>query len=288
MENIMRPTRWLLPLVLFAALAGASPTPPAAAPKPAPWLSMRAVGGLQLSPTITIDAAGLAQVQAVSSEGNIDYSTQLTPGEFAWIKFLVSQANFADNPGRKFVGADVAEKTITLVAGGKTQTAKFAVDSTFTPLVDCLYKLLNQARAIADLKRGSTYTVDGGVNPLLAAPKVLQPRACVEPLREHLLKKSLQNDNWALEALAYVTTPEEFAGTIAQYVAGSQGKDRRILFETICGHPYYANIPKSQLQAYWPLLRAERDALKSRPSPAEDALQVIRAIDGVYSYLFPR
>ena len=284
----MRPTPWFVPLFLFAALAGASPTPPASTPKPAPWLTFRAVGGLQLSPTITIDAAGLAHVEALASEGNIDYSTQLLPGELAWIKFLADQGNFADHPGRQAVGIDIPEKTITLVAGGKTQTAKYAVDSTFTPLVDCLYKLLNQARALADLKRGSTYTVDGGVNPLLAAAKVLQPRACVQPLRDHLLKKSLQNDNWALEALACVTSPEEFAGTIAQYVAGSQGKDRRILFETICGHPYYANIPKSQLQAYWPLLRAERDALKAQASPSEDDLQVLRAIDGVYSYLFPR
>jgi hypothetical protein len=277
------PSRRLLSRLLLALACAASAAQ--AQPAPTPWLEYKQSGGLTpYGPiTMTITKEGAARVQTSTTDGPIDYTTQLSSGELAWFRLAAAGVDFANAQDRRLAPTDLPDTTITLREDGRVRTATFAVAPSITDLRQGLQKLLAQAIASSQLSRGQPYNVNVGVNPLLAGSKILQPRVFIDPLRAYLLKERTGADTAALEALAYITTPEDFAGTVMQFVDVAEGKDRRILYNLVSLHPFYANIPKDHLRAYFPLLQAERTRLRES-TESLDSL-IVHRIDSIESYL---
>jgi hypothetical protein len=89
----------------------------------------------------------------------------------------------------------------------------------------------------------------------LAGRKALQPAALKEPLLKYVQTHAdRQRVEWALTALAFVTTAEEFAGIISKEL--EKPGPREVLLTIAGSQPFTGNIPAEHGRALCPLYLA--------------------------------
>ena len=114
-------------------------------------------------------------------------------------------------------------------------------------------KLTAQAFALQAIESDGDIGVAAcAVSPTLAGGKALQPGTLKKPLmtyvRGHHTRQKVQ---CSLEALSYVTTPEEYRGFIS--LGLSDSSQRETLLSIIGSHPYCGNIPDAHLKSLCPI-----------------------------------
>jgi hypothetical protein len=98
---------------------------------------------------------------------------------------------------------------------------------------------------------GDLYTATGAVKTSHAGPRALQPERFRKPLMDYIRNhQDRQRVSWALEALAYVATPEEFVGFVSS--ESRKRADRDSLITSV----YKGCIPDSHFLALAPLYLA--------------------------------
>lgn len=212
---------------------------------------------------VTISKAGAVLVTG-QKQGlpPIDYRTELSPEELGTLKTLVQSTEFFSQPERDTDFAiDVGETELTIHLKGQSKSLIYHSRPSLEPLENLIWKLITQASAIQAIEcGGDIYSAIGAVIPTHAGMKALQPGRLKVPLmlyvRGHDNKQKVQ---WALEALAWITTPEEFSGFIS--LGLEEETQRKTLLSIIGTHPFYGNIPESHLRSLCPgYLRFVRDA----------------------------
>lgn len=213
---------------------------------------------------VTISQAGEAKVVAHRHDlPALEYRTSLSVEEVAAIRTLVRSTGFFSHPAvvSRPGATDVGETKIAVHIGNQRNTVTFGYSPSLNPLVHAIEKLIAQASALQAIESdGDIYTAIGAVIPLHAGTKALQAVKLKEPLMRYIhAHDDGQKVEWALEALAWITTPEEYSGFISMGMEepAQRGKILRI----IGTHPYCGNIPESHLAALCPVyLSFLRDA----------------------------
>jgi hypothetical protein len=220
-----------------------------------PLLSYHWSGGL--SPyeevRVLISPSGSASVSG-KKQGlpPVDYHTELLPDEVAALRALIRSTDFFNQPDQDTSPAtDVGETVLKVHAEGKSRILTYGHRPSLEPLNHFIWKLITQAFALQAIESdGDIYTATGAVTPTSAAPKALQPQALKAPfmwyVRNHNARQKVQ---WALEALASITTPEEFCGLVAMGIE----EDNQKFLGIIGTHPFCDNIPDSHLKALCPI-----------------------------------
>jgi hypothetical protein len=225
--------------------------------------------------SITIAGTGGARVVTRRHVGpGVDYKTQLSREELGALKTLVHSTDFFAQPEKDGTGArDVGATELTVRSGDDTRTLSFHYRPSMQPLTEVLWKLVAQAEAVRAIEGdGDIYTASAVVNPRQAGMKALQPDRLKEPLMAYVCAHTdRQKVEWALEGLAFVTTPEEFSGFVALRLEDAKQRD---LFLGLVGtHPFWGNIPESHLKALCPVYLAFARDARARTHALEKAEQ---------------
>lgn len=107
--------------------------------------------------------------------------------------------------------------SISVHCDGWSNTASFSNAPSLDALTSFAYRLVDQAEVVQALEfEGNPYSAMVAVSPRLAGAKVLQPYVLKKPLLTYIKTGTdRQRLSWAFEALAWLTTPEEYLGIVA-------------------------------------------------------------------------
>lgn len=217
-----------------------------------PYLTYKEQGGL--SPykeiVVIIEKSGQTHVQIEKRSPRFNYETRLENEELETLRTLVRATDFFSQPDKDpSFATDVGETEITVNDAERARTLRFGYRPSLHPLTEFILKIAWQAEAWEALRTGNAYDVVGALVPSDSRGKALQPHLFKEPLMAFLRStRESRKTNYALEALAAVTTPEEFAG----FVASQSRPDPRT--GPVLGP--YGNYPKSHRLALCPLCLA--------------------------------
>jgi hypothetical protein len=234
-------------------------------PKHEPFLEFAWQGGRSPYRTVqvTISAAGAARVLVAKQVGPaMNYATTLSPEELAAMRDTIQAVQFFTRPDEnKAPLPDAGRTTLTVRLGEQERTVSCAHCGDLEPLTVMMWQLAAQGEAVEALARDEDiHTSTAVVNSRLAGRKALQPAQLKEPLLKYVQTHAdRQRVEWALTALAFVTTAEEFGKVVAQGVDDPQQRD--VLLTIVGTHPFHGNIPVEHWRALCPLYLAfARDA----------------------------
>lgn len=107
--------------------------------------------------------------------------------------------------------------SISVHCDGWSNTASFTNAPSMAPLTSFAYRLVDQAEALQAIEsEGNPYSAMVAVSQRAAGAKVLQPYVLKKPLIAFIKTGTdRQRLSWAFEALAWLTTPEEYLGIVA-------------------------------------------------------------------------
>ena len=184
----------------------------------------------------------------------INYQTQLIPEELETLKVLIKSTEFFSQPEQDpLCVEDAGKKELTIQLDNQKKSLKYRYRPSMIPLNSFIWKLITQATAIEAIKHdGEIYIAAGTVRPTCAGMKTLQPSSLKPYFMSYLRKHNKrQNIEWVLEALAWITTPEEFCGFIS---LGLEDENQRKQLLSIIGTPlFYGSIPESHLKSLCPI-----------------------------------
>ncbi len=204
---------------------------------------------------VVIMPAGEATVSWQKHQSpQLEYRTTLSAEEIEALQALIRSTDFFSQTGGNPVDLrDAGEIELTIRNGGQGKTMKYVRLPELAPMEEMIGKLTAQALALQAIESdGDLGTAACAVSPTLAGRKALQPGALKKPLmtyvRSHHTRQKVQ---YALEALSYVTTPEEYRGFIS--LGLSDSLQRETLLSIIGSHPYCGNIPDAHLKSLCPI-----------------------------------
>jgi hypothetical protein len=147
------------------------------------------------------------------------YETKLSEYEVSALLETIAATGFRE--------ARLAETQAGLTHGGLTSisvncdgwsnTASFSRIESMAPLTSFAYRLVAQAEVMQAIEtEGNPYSAMVAVSQRAAGAKVLQPYVLKKPLMAYIKTGTdRQRLSWAFEALAWLTTPEEYLGIVA-------------------------------------------------------------------------
>lgn len=180
----------------------------------------------------------------------LDYQTSLSVEEIAALRALIRSTDFFAQEEASPVSLREHGKTeFTIHNGGQSKTLKSPHAPALAPMEEMIGKLTAQAFALHAIESdGDIGTAACAVSPTLAGAKALQPGALKKPLMTYASgRHTRQRIQCALEALSYLTTPEEYCGFISLCLDDSSR--RETLLSIIGSHPYTGNIPNAHLES---------------------------------------
>ena len=182
------------------------------------------------------------------------YETRLSEEELAYVRTLIQASDFFEAPENDdTMMTDVGESVLRVSLAGQERTIKFGHRASMEPLTQLLWKLVTQGQLLQEMaEQKDIYLVLGGLSDSQASAKVLQPRVFIEPLQDFIgISKDRQKTEWAMEALAAITTPEAFAGCVSR-TADKDAERRKLILSIIGTYPFSGNIPKKHLESLGP------------------------------------
>lgn len=207
---------------------------------------------------VAVTDGGAAAVTVSKRVGPVShYTTTLSPEELGALRDAVQVTKFftrADEDDRTI--HDTGLTTLTVRLGEQRRTVSCRRCADLEPLTGPLWQLVAQAEAVGALERDEDiYTATSVVNSQLAGRKALQPAALKEPLLKYVqIHADRQRVEWALTALAFVTTAKEFGEIVTQAMADP--KQREVLLTIVGAHPFCGNIPVEHWRALCPVYLA--------------------------------
>ena len=182
----------------------------------------------------------------------INYQAQLDHEELAALSALVQSTEFFVLPEKDIrIARGSGQTELIIDMEGHRRSLLYSYRPLLNPVRDFIWKLITQATAIqAITSDGDIYSASGAVKPTHACMKALQPMALKAPLFEYLrTQENRQKAQWAFEALAYLTTPEQLAGFVSSELANAKRKD--IILQVIGMST--GNIPNPHVKSLCPV-----------------------------------
>ena len=195
------------------------------------FLSYKWQGGLSPYKDITVTIFASGQTEVTTHKLNAEtvvYKTELSGSELGALKTIVMATDFFSQQEQDTDFATDAGKTeLSISDGNHKKTLIFQYRPALNPLCMFIWKLVSQAEALHAIESdGDIYSAIGAVNPRHAGPKALQPDRFKHPLMTYIEHgETPQNVGWALEGLAWITTPEEFSGYISVELSKETRRD---------------------------------------------------------------
>ncbi|MEO5914662.1 MAG: hypothetical protein ABIS50_10545 [Luteolibacter sp.] len=184
----------------------------------------------------------------------LEYQTTLSAEELGAVQAMIRSTDFFEQSGETpVILRDAGETEFSIESGGKGKTLKYLSLPALAPMEGMIGKLTAQAFAMQAIESdGDIGAAACAVSPPLAGGKALQPGVLKKPLMTYVRgRHTRQKVQCALEALSYVTTPEEYCGFI------SMGLDdwlqRETLLSIIGSRPFCGNIPDAHLESLCPI-----------------------------------
>ena len=207
---------------------------------------------------ITIENDGKTSVEIKKRQSpSYIYITTLSPEETAHLRSLIRATDFFSQPDKdnQFI-TDQGRSILFIKLDKKSRELKFSYKPSLSPLINCLHQLITQADVLQNLKKeGQAYNLLTAVSRRSSGPKLLQPYTAVEPLKSFIQKSNgSRNLERAIEALSWVTTPEEWAGFLSLRLENAEKEKHKQLIVILTSHPFYGNIPEAHLQAMCPIV----------------------------------
>lgn len=217
---------------------------------------------------VKISQAGAAMVTGQKQDSlPLQHLTSFSNEELETLRELIRSTGFFTQTGQD-TDLDTGEgKTeLTIHLDGKSKTLNYLHLPALEPLEHFAWRLITQASAIQALESdGDVSSAANAVMPTHAGMKSLQPGRLKIPLmsyvRDHYDRQKIET---ALEALSWVTTPEEYSRFV------SLGLKKGDLGEKLLGiigtHPFCGNIPGTHLKSLCPVFLAYAKDAHSRKS----------------------
>ena len=271
-----------LPLVLlFVFHAVAQSQEP-----PAVFLDYKELGARGLFETVEIRILASGETTVKSKKYNseaAEYQTTLSTQELETFRITTHAVGYFTATFEQGVPRMHAADIELLIRDGKhSKTHKGTWPDECEPLSILLYRLTAQARALLALKADEDiYTIVGAVKHSHAGAKVLQPAKLREPLMEYIrTHQDRQRVNWALQALAEVTSPDEFAGFVAIESRKRKAEDSLISMDSkgwipdthflaLC--PVYLAYIREHVYQYEKLTQPQRETFEKAEYGLRDA-----------------
>jgi len=199
---------------------------------------------------ITISETGDTRVALTKHQtARAPYETKLSAEELAGLDAVMDAVEFFGQPDTDPRTASSARmhaggSELSYRQGGRSRTLSFVHRETMLPVVWFLYKLVHQADAVNELvEAGDPGPMLRAVSPQMAGGKVLQPQAMKEPLLAFVRKAEEQGKlRAALDALVWITTPEEFLGIISAETRKERGERLLPVAYTSRGTPAHVEM----------------------------------------------
>jgi len=202
--------------------------------------------------TVTIKASGETRVTAQKhKQPRVDYTTELSPEEFAALRTLLIATDFFAQPDKEAQFAtDAGQSELSVTEEKRSRKLLFRHRPSLDPLCQFFWRLQAQAEAFQSLSDGNLYSVVGAIVPSDSRTKALQSDRFKAPLKNYLeTAQDRRQIRLALQALSWITRPEEFAGFVSLRTINSDNRELFFLDLT-------SDIPKSHLEALCPLYLA--------------------------------
>lgn len=259
-----------------------------------PLLSYRVLGSGMVYAEVGVKisrAGGTVVSWKKTGKPAYSYRTTLSPEEIEAFRAVIRSTGFLtlnDPPqGNVPMRTHTGETTLTIDTGEQNKILVYRYRPEMAPLEQMLWKLQTQASTAQSLASDDDiYTATGAVSPTMAGGKALQPQALKKPFMDYILThQDRQKLGWAMSALAYLTTPEEYLGFVS---GGLEIPGQRDVLLSVMG-----GVPDSHLQALYPLyfsLVREGMGRKAEMSQAEtDRLEEFISIlaSGRYAPVLP-
>jgi hypothetical protein len=183
-------------------------------------------------------------------------SFNLNRYEVETLKTLVHAVDFFAQPDKdKRFASDVGQSILRISLESKKRELLFEFRPELEPLTSCLWKLIYQGIILTDLKNKSdVYSALGAVSNYLASAKVFQPKVLREPLEKFISNSDdRQQLLWAIEALSWVMTPEEWMGFLSKELNDAKEARKVLILEALTSHPFTGNIPHAHRDMLRPL-----------------------------------
>lgn len=195
---------------------------------------------------IRVDGSGLTKFERYNEEtGKVPF--HLNQYEIEALKTLVQATDFFSYPDEDTSFAtDVGKSTLRVSLGDKQRELHFRYRPEIRPLTSYLWRLINQGVILTDLRnKEDIYSALGALSAHHASAKVLQSKVLREPLEEFVRRsEDRQKLLWAIEALSWVMTPEEWMGFLSTELDRSKDTRRSLLLKALSSHPFTGNIPR--------------------------------------------
>jgi len=206
------------------------------------------------------DGSGVATFERMNKEnGKIPF--QLDTDELETLKTLVLATDFFSQhtqDTRRIIDAGTC--TLRISMNGEQHEIHFQQPySPIGPLTTFVWGLVHQGIAISDLEeQKDAHLALRKVSGHLAKwAKVIQPEALRKPLKKFVHKsEDHQQLLWAIEALSWVTTPEEWMGFLSKELNSSKKSRKNFLLKALSSRSSYlsiGDIPRSHREILAPL-----------------------------------
>ncbi len=195
------------------------------------------------------------------------HSLRLNKHELDALKAKIVESKFFSQPDKdKHQVEDSGEKTLTINLNKQKRTLVFCHRPSMKPLTLALWQLANHAIVLNKLTHGDAYPASLACYPHLAASQVYSPRDLILPLEKFIATNNKkQQFQYALKAMSYITTPQEWRDFILKQLKNSTLKRQALLLQPL--GDININYPKEHLLIILPYLTniISANAAKRKP-----------------------
>ncbi|MFA5339894.1 MAG: hypothetical protein WC317_07100 [Candidatus Omnitrophota bacterium] len=193
----------------------------------------------------------------MDGEESFSYEFNLDKNELYSLRALVKAVDFFNQPETSSEHViDAGESTLYVHLGERDRTIHFQLGLNIEPLRLELDKIISQGIIITEINtKEDVYEAMIACSPYFAGRKIYSPQYLKDPLEEFITKNNnKQKLEYALTALSWLLTQEQWLGFIASQIENSNESHKLLLLKILGSHPFYGNIPEKQAQILLPYL----------------------------------
>jgi hypothetical protein len=216
--------------------------------------------------TVNTDGHTLCSVKPHDSL-EYKHSLKLNKHELDTLKAKIIESKFFSQPkkDKNFV-TDTGETTLTINLNQQKKTLIFRHRPGMKPLTLALWQLANHAIVLNELTQGNAYPARVACYPNTVASHVYSPRDLIIPLEKFIATNNKEQQfQYALKAMSYITTPQEWRDFMLKQLKNSTLKRQALLLQPL--GDININYPKEHLLIILPYLTniISTNAAKKKP-----------------------
>jgi hypothetical protein len=191
-----------------------------------------------------------------AGSGEFELNMTLNNGDLLLLESLIDSVDFFNRPEKGRYIVDAGYSILEISINGNAKRIDFYVSHELFPLTGRLWRLIEQAEALDNLKiRKDPHDTYMLFRPDRVWPEPFNPWIFEEPLKGFLDDcNERYNFDYAFQALAYAVDAENWANTIREIYDKSDLQKKKMILEVIASHPHPGNFPDGYLWKMSPFL----------------------------------